>query len=111
MNFQSTTTPPRTLAAALISQPVARRLRRPPRRPHRDPCPANSATPRPSPATAAGPGPAPPAPATPRDYRRDAARHVYGINKHRIYSGKLPPLLYAVGTLQVNLDANGQVLA
>ncbi|MDM0074707.1 hypothetical protein QTH90_09965 [Variovorax sp. J2P1-59] len=49
--------------------------------------------------------------ATPRDYRRDAARHVYDINKQRVYSGKLPPLLYAVGTLQVNLDTNGKVLS
>ena len=49
--------------------------------------------------------------ATARDYRKDAARHVYEINKARIYGGKLPPLLYAVGTLQVNLDADGKVLS
>jgi protein TonB len=49
--------------------------------------------------------------ATPREYRRDAARHIYADNKDRIYSGKLPPMLYAVGTLQVNLDANGKVLS
>jgi len=49
--------------------------------------------------------------ATARDYRKDAARHVYEINKDRIYGGKLPPLLYAVGTLQVNLDADGKVLS
>jgi protein TonB len=49
--------------------------------------------------------------ATPRDYRRDAARHVYDINRQRVYVGKLPPLLYAVGTLQVNLDTNGKVLS
>lgn len=49
--------------------------------------------------------------ATPRDYRRDAARHVYDANKQRIYVGQLPPILYAVGTLQVNLDANGRVLS
>ena len=46
-----------------------------------------------------------------RDYRRDAARHVYDGNRARIYGGKLPALLYAVGTLQVNLDANGKVLS
>lgn len=46
---------------------------------------------------------------TPRDYRRDAANHVYARNKDRIYEGKLPPMLYAVGTLQVNIDANGRV--
>ena len=46
-----------------------------------------------------------------RDYRRDAARHVYDGNRARIYGGKLPALLYAIGTLQVNLDANGKVLS
>jgi periplasmic protein TonB len=46
-----------------------------------------------------------------REYRRDAARHVYELNKERIYEGKLPPMLYAVGTLQVNLDASGRVVS
>ncbi|MDM0011590.1 hypothetical protein QTH87_03970 [Variovorax sp. J22P168] len=49
--------------------------------------------------------------ATARDYRRDAARRVYDLNKDRIYAGKLPPELYAVGTLQVDLDAGGKVQA
>lgn len=43
------------------------------------------------------------------DYRRDAAQHVYQRNADRIYRGQLPALLYAVGTLQVRLDAAGQV--
>jgi hypothetical protein len=47
--------------------------------------------------------------ATARAYRADAATHVYGLNKDRIYKGRLPPLLYAIGTLQVDLDARGQV--
>ena len=47
--------------------------------------------------------------ATPRAYRADAASHVYGLNKDRIYKGRLPPLLYAVGTLQVDLDGQGRV--
>ncbi|SFN33480.1 hypothetical protein [Variovorax sp. OV329] len=47
--------------------------------------------------------------ATARDYRRDAAGHVYALNQNRIYKGKLPPLLYAIGTLEVNLDAQGRV--
>ncbi|MDR6537102.1 hypothetical protein [Variovorax soli] len=59
--------------------------------------PASSATPRPSNA------------ATPREYKQDAARHIYARNGNRIYAGKLPPLLYAVGTLSVSLDANGRV--
>jgi outer membrane murein-binding lipoprotein Lpp len=49
--------------------------------------------------------------ATARDYRRDAARHIYDINRSRIYGGQLPPMLYAVGTLQVNLDAGGKVIS
>ena len=59
--------------------------------------PGSSATPRPSSA------------ATPREYRQDAARHIYARNAQRIYAGKLPPLLYAIGTLQVDLDAGGRV--
>jgi hypothetical protein len=48
--------------------------------------------------------------ANPRDYRRDAARHLYDKNQSRIYQGKLPPLLYAVGVLQVDIDSKGQVM-
>lgn len=40
----------------------------------------------------------------------DAAGHLYQLNAHRIYRGKLQPLLYAIGTLQVQLDNEGQVL-
>ena len=47
--------------------------------------------------------------ATARAYRADAASHVYGLNKERVYKGRLPPLLYAIGTLQVDLDGQGQV--
>ncbi|MGK6307371.1 hypothetical protein [Variovorax sp. DT-64] len=59
--------------------------------------PGSSATPRPSNA------------ATPREYKQDAARHIYARNGNRIYAGKLPPLLYAIGTLSVSIDANGRV--
>ncbi|SFD34456.1 hypothetical protein SAMN04489710_101184 [Paracidovorax konjaci] len=47
--------------------------------------------------------------ADPRAYRQDAATHLYGLNQTRIYQGKLPPMLYAIGTLQVDIDRNGQV--
>lgn len=47
--------------------------------------------------------------ANPRDYRRDAAQHLYDQNAERIWKGKLQPNLYAIGTLQVELDRNGQV--
>jgi hypothetical protein len=46
-----------------------------------------------------------------RAYRPQAARVIYDRYASRIYSGKLPPLLYAVGTLQVDLDGSGRVLA
>jgi len=69
----------------------------------------SGATPEPAPATRSVPRAS--TAANPRDYRKDAARHVYEANKARIYGGKLPPVLYAVGTLQVNLDSNGKVLS
>ena len=46
---------------------------------------------------------------SPRDYREDGASHLYGLNADRIYKGKLPPLLYAVGVLNVELDRVGRV--
>ena len=71
-------------------------------------------------APAAAPKPAAPAPtlaappkisgaSTPRDYRRDAARHLYDNNASRIYQGKMQPNLYAIGVLEVNLDRQGRV--
>lgn len=46
---------------------------------------------------------------TPRAYRRDAASHLYERNLQRVYRGKMPPLLYAVGVLQVEVDGMGLV--
>ena len=48
---------------------------------------------------------------TPRDYRRDGAAHLYARNSQRIFSGKLPPLLYAIGVIQVDINASGAVTA
>ena len=45
-----------------------------------------------------------------REYRADAARHLYERNRERIFSGRLPPLLYAVGVVRVHLGANGDLL-
>ena len=47
--------------------------------------------------------------ANPKDYRRDAAQHLYARNPNRIFKGKLPPLLYAIGVLQVEVDSRGMV--
>jgi hypothetical protein len=59
------------------------------------------------------PAPAPPLRSSnatnPRAYRADAAHHLYGLNHDRIFKGKLPPLLYAVGVLQVEVDGRGNV--
>jgi periplasmic protein TonB len=69
----------------------------------------------PAPVEAAAPGRATPAPGnmsaatSPRAYRQDAAQHLYARNPERIYKGKLPPLLYAIGVLQVEVDGRGQV--
>ncbi len=46
---------------------------------------------------------------TPRAYRQDAATHLYGLNHDRIYKGRMPPLLHAVGVLQVDVDGRGAV--
>jgi periplasmic protein TonB len=44
-----------------------------------------------------------------RAYRQDGATHLYGLNNDRIYKGKLPPLLYAVGVLNIDIDRAGRV--
>jgi hypothetical protein len=77
------------------------------------PAPAPVAVPAPAPVIVA-PAPLPPLGAvsnapTPKDYRRDAAAHLYDKNIGRIYKGKMPPLLYAVGVLQVDIDGRGNV--
>lgn len=47
--------------------------------------------------------------ASPRAYREDGATHLYGLNAERIYKGRLPPLLYAVGVMNVEIDRVGRV--
>ncbi|RYX91055.1 MAG: hypothetical protein EOO28_27390 [Comamonadaceae bacterium] len=47
--------------------------------------------------------------ATPRAYRQDGATHLYGLNADRIYKGRLPPLLYAIGVLDIHIDRTGKV--
>ena len=46
---------------------------------------------------------------TPRAYRQDAATHLYGLNAERVFKGKLPPMLYAIGVLEVDVDRAGRV--
>lgn len=87
-------------------------------------CAAPVPPPPPPPPPPPAPVPAPPPPppvsrpaaprdsstaASPQDYRKDGARHIYARNGHRIYKGQLPPLLHAVGVLQVEVDGSGNV--
>ncbi len=45
-----------------------------------------------------------------REFRVDAARHVYACFPMRVYRGQLPPLLYGVMMVETELDAGGNVL-
>jgi len=47
--------------------------------------------------------------ANPRAYRQDAAQHLYGLHRERIWQGRMPPLLYAIGVVQVEVGRQGQV--
>lgn len=46
---------------------------------------------------------------TPRAYRQDGASHLYGLNSDRIFKGRMPPLLYAIGVMNVEIDRVGRV--
>ncbi|WP_439114804.1 hypothetical protein [Hydrogenophaga sp.] len=61
------------------------------------------------PSRQSGIGRAPDSPAS-RDYRRVVASHLYRRNSERIYQGMMPPNLYAIGVLQVDINRSGQVV-
>lgn len=44
-----------------------------------------------------------------QSYRKVAAQHLYARNTDRVYKGMLPPMLYAIGVLQVQLDTQGRI--
>ena len=46
-----------------------------------------------------------------REYRHDAANHLYAQHQQRIFKGRLPPMLEAVGVINVNIDQRGSVKA
>lgn len=48
---------------------------------------------------------------TAKEYRQDAASHLYAQHQHRIFKGRLPPMLEAVGVIHVNIDQRGSVKA
>ncbi len=45
-----------------------------------------------------------------REFRIDASRHLYSCFPMRVYRGKLPPLLYGVMMVEIEIDAQGNVL-
>lgn len=44
-----------------------------------------------------------------RAYRESGATHLYGLNANRIYKGRMPPLLYAIGVINVEINQVGIV--
>ena len=45
-----------------------------------------------------------------KEYRIDAARHLYAAYPTRIFKGRMPPLLYSVMAVETEIDASGQVV-
>ncbi len=45
-----------------------------------------------------------------KEYRVDAARHLYAAYPLRIYRGKMPPLLYSVMVVETEIDPTGQIV-
>ncbi len=104
---------PHKLAWALAAALLASCASPPP------PPPPPAVKPPPPPVVVQPPPPPPPAPVVvgkrsnagdARAYRHDAAKHLYELNGGRIYKGKLKPLLYAVGVLEIDIDGRGNVL-
>ncbi|MDP1887407.1 hypothetical protein [Polaromonas sp.] len=44
-----------------------------------------------------------------RAYRQSGASHLYGLHTDRIFKGRMPPLLYAIGVLNVEINQAGIV--
>jgi len=44
-----------------------------------------------------------------QEFRIDASRHIYACFPMRVYRGVLPPLLYGIMMVEVDLDAQGNV--
>lgn len=46
---------------------------------------------------------------TANEYRMDAASHLYARHNPQIFQGRLPPMLKAVGVLNIDIDRHGAV--
>lgn len=80
--------------------------------PHPEPRSVTATAPAGQPADAHGrTGPGVSQARTPKDYRQDAARHIYAQQAHKVFRGRLPPMLHAVGVLHVDIDRRGLVQA
>lgn len=42
-------------------------------------------------------------------YRVRAAQHIYKLNTDKVYAGRMPPLLKAIGVVEVQLASNGEI--
>ena len=62
------------------------------------------------PAPVLGDAPAASAAEIEKEFRIDAARHLYSAYPMRVYRGKLPPLLYSVMAVETEIDATGAVV-
>ncbi|MES2510447.1 MAG: hypothetical protein V4625_10995 [Pseudomonadota bacterium] len=108
----SNTTPRRFWLLALLSGATAAIISACKSAPEPAPAPSPGAAPQP---TVVGPIPAEQGSArsspatTPRAYRQDGASHIYGLNSDRIFKGRMPPLLYAIGVMNVEIDRVGRV--
>jgi hypothetical protein len=55
--------------------------------------------------------PAPSVARNSKEYRLDAAKHLYQANPEKIFKGKLPPLLYAIGVVRVDISKDGEIVS
>lgn len=84
------------------------------------PPPPQAEVPAPAVTIAEPPSAPPPAPEPPftgkvslaaseRDYRRDGAQHLYEHYGDRVFRGKLPPLIQAVGVMRLDIGPRGEL--
>jgi len=48
-------------------------------------------------------------PISPELYRVRAAQHIYKLNHNKVFIGRMPPLLQAIGVVEVQLNGNGEI--
>jgi protein TonB len=103
---------PWPLLATLVAIVVSACKTAPPPPPIQAPIPPIAAPVVSAPPVAAEPPPAPvnqSIASTPRAYRQSGANHIYSLNAERVYKGRLPPMLYAIGVLNIEIDREGHV--